>query len=111
MQQADLRVQSTVPTNLPSSSSVVGLFANSTSGIEAVYSDGKRDWVGGRLTGSLTLHQVKISQGPTTSLSTGVFFTAFTGTASQTGLGMPSLFVPFKADDGLMYAIPAYPYR
>lgn len=107
----DLRVQSTIPTNVPASSSVVGVFVNSSSGVEVVGSNSKRDWVGGQLSGSLTLHQIKISQGSASSISTGVFFTAFTGTAVQTGLGMPSFFMPIKGADGLMYGVPCYPYR
>lgn len=109
-QNIDLRVQSTPPTT-PTSSSVVSLYVNSTSGVVAQNSDGGLQWVGGRLTGTLALSAIKT--GGAATLGTGIIFTAFTGAgaANQTGLGLPLYFIPFLSSDGTTVGIPAYPLK
>lgn len=106
----DLRVLSTPPTT-PTSSSVVSLYANSTSGLVLQNSAGGLQWIGGQLTGSLPLSAIRT--GGAATLGTGIIFTAFTGAgaANQTGLGLCSFFVPFVGSDGLTYGVPAYPLK
>ena len=110
-QLQEFRIQSTVPTNLPSTSSTVALFANATSGIEAIDYLGRRTWVGGQLSGNLPVRAMRTgAPGVGTGGFGQVVFTSFTGAGiPQTGLGMPSFFIPFVGSDGLQYGVPAYP--
>jgi len=110
-QNIDLRVQSTPPTT-PTSSSVVSLYVNSTSGVVAQNSAGGLQWIGGQLTGTLALSAMK--SGGLQTLGTGlnsVIFSAHTGAGISTGLGLPSFFAPFLGSDGLVYGAPMYPLK
>ena len=113
-QNRDFRVLTTAPTT-PTSSSVVSMYVNATSGIVIQDVAGGQTWIGGRMTGSLGISAVRTGGGGFAQLSTGglgqVFFTAFTGTSIQTGMGQPSFFVPFLGSDGLTYGVPAYPLK
>lgn len=103
----DLRVQATVPSHLPASSSVVGLFVNSTSGVEAISSAGQRFWVGGQATGVIAA--VNVVTGGAGTITTGVVFGQ--DVANQTGLGTPHQWIPFLASNGSILAVPAYALR
>ena len=101
----DLRVLSTAPT-LPTSSSVVSLYANSTSGLVLQGIDGVPRWIGGVVSGTLPL--TAVASGGISSLNTGVIFTSSTGTANQTGLAAPKGWLPFILSDGSTAAVPYY---
>ncbi|SRR3990167_3741746 len=107
-QNVDLRVLSTAPTT-PTTSSVVSLYANSTSGVVIHGTQAIPIWVGGVVSGTIPLTAIR--SGGISTLNTGVIFTAATGSANQTGLGTPGGFLPFLLSDGTMVGVPYFPYK
>lgn len=105
MKIADFRKQTTAPDN-PSTSSVVGLYADTNGYLIHVTSAGVKSLAATLFSG--VVPQTSIATGGA-GTATGLWFGSTAGGAGveQTGLGSPTIWIPIRYNS-TTYAVPAY---
>jgi hypothetical protein len=108
MKIADLRIQTTAP-DAPSSSSVIGLYADASGVLVTKTSAGVVTRVGSSVLSNYG--NTQIVTGGASRLVTGVYFGPDVGGVGLgTGLGLPSTWLNFTVS-GTTYGVPAYALR
>jgi hypothetical protein len=108
MKIADFRIQTTAP-GAPSSSSVIGVYADASGVLISKTSAGVTAQVGSQFLG--TYLNTAVVSGGTSCLGTGAYWGPTVGTANPaTGLAVPNKWLQVDIS-GTKYAVPAYSLR